>query len=162
MNEDLMSLHSNFHSGVSLGSSTNLSPSVGGLSPAAYALPALSKTPSKSKLTISTATTPRAHASASLLSAQSSTPRSTSEFSAHFSRKGNGNGSDAGASSKRPQLPAAEVEVIPHDIDFIGTGSFQVSQLNLLQKRSLEPLKSNEALVSCLCSYLQSTIFICL
>ena len=37
---------------------------------------------------------------------------------------------------------------IPHDIDFIGTGSFQVSQLNLLQKRSLEPLKNNDALLS--------------
>lgn len=36
----------------------------------------------------------------------------------------------------------------PYDIDFIGTGSFQVSQLNILQKRSLEPLKSSDANLS--------------
>ncbi len=39
-------------------------------------------------------------------------------------------------------------EVIPHDIDFIGTGSFQASQQNLLYRRSLEPLKSSDAQLS--------------
>jgi hypothetical protein len=28
-----------------------------------------------------------------------------------------------------------------YDIDFVGTGTFQTSQLNLRQRRSLEPLK---------------------
>ena len=44
--------------------------------------------------------------------------------------------------------PIKETAKAPHDIDFIGTGTFQVSQLNLLQRRSLEPLKNSDALLS--------------
>ena len=41
-----------------------------------------------------------------------------------------------------------ENDTIPHDIDFVGTGSFQVSQHNVLYRRSLEPLKSSDAQLS--------------
>jgi len=34
------------------------------------------------------------------------------------------------------------------EIDYVGTGSFQVSQQNLLQKRSVEPYKNSDALLS--------------
>eukprot|EP01031_Cornospumella_fuschlensis_P035724 gene35724-43328_t len=35
-----------------------------------------------------------------------------------------------------------------HEIDYVGTGTFQVSQMNLLNKRSAEPIKSSDALLS--------------
>eukprot|EP01032_Pedospumella_encystans_P017371 gene17371-19795_t len=35
-----------------------------------------------------------------------------------------------------------------HEIDFVGTGTFQVSQQNLLHQRSIEPFKNSEAILS--------------
>lgn len=35
-----------------------------------------------------------------------------------------------------------------HEIDYVGTGTFQVSQLNLLNKRSTEPFKTSEGVLS--------------
>lgn len=34
------------------------------------------------------------------------------------------------------------------EIDYVGTGTYQVSQQNILQKRSIEPYKNSEALLS--------------
>lgn len=35
-----------------------------------------------------------------------------------------------------------------HEIDYVGTGTFQLSQLNVLNKRSCEPFKTSEAILS--------------
>lgn len=40
------------------------------------------------------------------------------------------------------------LQKLTYDVDYIGNGSFQVSQLNLLQKRSIEPLKETGAKLS--------------
>lgn len=49
---------------------------------------------------------------------------------------------------KLPTLQRLPLEKIPHAIDFIGTGTFQVSQLDVLQKRSIELVKTTESNLS--------------
>eukprot|EP00596_Hydrurales_sp_CCMP1899_P005345 CAMPEP_0119043616 /NCGR_PEP_ID=MMETSP1177-20130426/24079_1 /TAXON_ID=2985 /ORGANISM="Ochromonas sp, Strain CCMP1899" /LENGTH=422 /DNA_ID=CAMNT_0007012105 /DNA_START=134 /DNA_END=1403 /DNA_ORIENTATION=+ len=39
-------------------------------------------------------------------------------------------------------------ETIPFEVDFLGNGSFQVTQLNLLTKRSMEPTQNSDAQLS--------------
>jgi tetratricopeptide (TPR) repeat protein len=51
-------------------------------------------------------------------------------------------------SGKLPAIDALPLEKVPHAIDFIGTGTFQVSQKDVLQKRSVEIAKSTEANLS--------------
>lgn len=60
------------------------------------------------------------------------------------------------------------------EIDYVGTGTYQVSQQNILQKRSIEPYKNSEALLSsrgtiykymyiciCVCMFVYIYIYIC-
>ena len=49
---------------------------------------------------------------------------------------------------KLPRMDQLPLEKVPHAIDFIGTSTFQVSQLDVLQKRSVELNKSVEANLS--------------
>lgn len=49
---------------------------------------------------------------------------------------------------KQSSIEELAVERIPYDIDFVGTGSTQVSQHNLFQRRSIEPIKSSDAQLS--------------
>ena len=51
-------------------------------------------------------------------------------------------------SGKLPMIEQLPLEKVPHAIDFIGTGTFQVSQLDVLQRRSVELNKSAEANLS--------------
>jgi tetratricopeptide (TPR) repeat protein len=50
--------------------------------------------------------------------------------------------------NKLPSLQRLPLEKVPHAIDFIGTGTFQVSQLDVLQKRSIELIKTTESNLS--------------
>jgi tetratricopeptide (TPR) repeat protein len=50
--------------------------------------------------------------------------------------------------TKLPSLQRLPLEKVPHAIDFIGTGTFQVSQLDVLQKRSIELIKTTESNLS--------------
>lgn len=51
-------------------------------------------------------------------------------------------------SGKLPAIEQLPLEKVPHAIDFIGTGTFQVSQLDVLQRRSVEINKSTESNLS--------------
>jgi hypothetical protein len=51
------------------------------------------------------------------------------------------------------------------EIDYVGTGTYQVSQQNILQKRSIEPYKNSEALLSSrgtIYKYIYICIYICI
>jgi tetratricopeptide (TPR) repeat protein len=52
------------------------------------------------------------------------------------------------SSNKLPSLQRLPLEKVPHAIDFIGTGTFQVSQYDVLQKRSIEVMKTTESNLS--------------
>lgn len=42
----------------------------------------------------------------------------------------------------------AQKEMVPFEIDYLGNGTFQVTQLNLLMKRSIEPSQNSDAQLS--------------
>lgn len=45
-------------------------------------------------------------------------------------------------------LPTVQKDMTPFEIDYLGNGTFQVTQLNLLMKRSIEPSQNSDAQLS--------------
>lgn len=51
-------------------------------------------------------------------------------------------------SSSQVVFSTAEKEIVPFEIDYLGNDSFQVTQLNLLTRRSIEPNQNSDAQLS--------------
>ena len=55
---------------------------------------------------------------------------------------------DHSVSSRSKNFGSSGKESVPFEIDYLGNGSFQVTQLNLLMKRSIEPTQNSDAQLS--------------
>jgi CRP-like cAMP-binding protein len=74
---------------------------------------------------------------------------SSSQVPQSIAKPGGGkHGSVADISSPIGKKKKGKTDLKVYEIDYVGTGTFQVSQLNLLNHRSVEPVKTYDALLS--------------